>query len=58
MPLETTFLSISDDIGLTFPCSTRHLKLFDRAYLLCPEEILCIYGLDKDVDSYIDTKLK
>jgi hypothetical protein len=31
---------------------------FDRAYLLCPEETLCVYGLDEDVDTYIDTKLK
>jgi hypothetical protein len=47
--LETTFLNISDDIEITFPCSTRHLELviktyldFDRAYLLCPEETLCV----------------
>jgi hypothetical protein len=63
--LETTFLNISDDIKRTFPCSTRCLELviktyldFDRAYLLCPEETLCVYGLDEDVNSYIDTKLK
>jgi hypothetical protein len=31
---------------------------FDRAYLLCPKETLCVYGLDEEVDSYIDIKLK
>jgi hypothetical protein len=56
VPLEITFLNISDDIELTFPCSSRHLELviktyldFDREYLLCPEETLCVYSLDKDV---------
>jgi hypothetical protein len=65
IPLENTFLNISDDFEITFPYSTRHLELviktyldFDRAYLLCSEETLCVYGLDEDVDSYIGTKLK
>jgi hypothetical protein len=26
--------------------------------LLCLEETLCVYGLDEETDSYIDTKLK
>jgi hypothetical protein len=59
------FLNISNNIELSFPCVKRHLELiiktylnFDKAYLLYPEEILCVYGLDKDVDSCADTKLK
>jgi hypothetical protein len=30
---------------------------FDRKYLICPEETLAVYGLIKEVDSYIDLKL-
>jgi hypothetical protein len=63
--LQNTFLNIPNEIKIKFPCSTRYLELvikiyldFDRAYLLCPEESLCVYGLDEEVDSYIDTKLK
>jgi hypothetical protein len=62
--LEDTFLNISDDIEFTLPCSTRHIELlmmtyvdFDRKYLICPEETLFVYGLLKEVDSYIDLKL-
>jgi hypothetical protein len=49
-------------VEIIFLCSTRHLELIiktylDRAYLLSPEEMLCVYGLDEDVDSYIDIKL-
>jgi hypothetical protein len=59
VPLETTFLSILYDIELTFPCSARNLELVIKTYLdLIEEETLCVYGLDKDVDFYIDTKLR
>jgi hypothetical protein len=30
---------------------------FDRKYIICPEEILAVYGLLKDVDDYVDLKL-
>jgi hypothetical protein len=30
---------------------------FDRKYIICPEEILAVYGLIKEVDNYIDLKL-
>jgi hypothetical protein len=63
--LGDTFLNISDNIELSFPCAKRYLELiiktclnFEGTYLLCPEKTLCAYGLDKDVDSYIDMKFK
>jgi hypothetical protein len=31
---------------------------FDRKYIICPEETLAVYGLLKDVDDYINLKLK
>jgi hypothetical protein len=62
--LEDTFLNISDDIEFAFPCATRHIELlimtyvdFDRKYLICSEETLFVYGLIKEVDSYVDLKL-
>jgi hypothetical protein len=30
---------------------------FDRKYLICPEEILAVFDLLKEVDNYIDQKL-
>jgi hypothetical protein len=57
--LQNTFLNIPDEIEIKFPCSTRHLELvikiyldFDRLYLLCPEETLCVYDLDEEVGPY------
>jgi hypothetical protein len=63
--LQNTFLNIPDEIEFTLPCAERHLELlimiyadFDRKYLICPEETLAVYGLLKDVDDYIDLKLR
>jgi hypothetical protein len=62
--LQDTFLNISDEIEFTLPCTERHLELlimtyedFDRKYIICPEETLAVYGLLKNVDSYIYLKL-
>jgi hypothetical protein len=31
---------------------------FYRKYLICPKETLAVYGLIKEVDNYIDLKLR
>jgi hypothetical protein len=63
--IQDTFLNISDDFEFTLPCAERHLELlimtyadFDRKYMICPEEILDVYGLIKEQNQMVIAKNK
>jgi hypothetical protein len=52
-------------IEISFPCIERHTELvlkayvsLNREYLINTEESMTVYGIVKDVDEYIDTKLQ